>query len=181
MIRPSDPDTVYTPIAFVGCSLQFYAPYSDRLIGLVTKDEYEQSLKNINDAGKIWKRYLIVLVLLLPVVALGTVFLIIQGVMGDKINQAGKSVLLAFGIILLAIAMLSIKIHNPAASNNTSSVPQHNTQYHDVEYFSIGDRNDPSSIPKNNFREIQTCFRCKKPRTNPAVKFCTGCGRLFDD
>ncbi|UJR11558.1 hypothetical protein I4U23_015738 [Adineta vaga] len=156
---PTNENTIYIPTINKGClKREFDSKYPNRLNGIITANQFKESMNNINKiiSSRVFK---IIARLILFICVLGGILLIILS------NTAfPKPNLYGFPIIVFAGLMIVIA---------------NNIVHENYRFNPIIPQSSTPPPPYNSLSLKKICSQCDASTQNDMDRFCTACGLPF--
>ncbi|CAF0794741.1 unnamed protein product [Adineta steineri] len=193
-VVPVNPNAINIPQVPVGWfSKEFDSTYPQRLKGIITSNEFQESIQNINRKLSS-KKPLIILLISVLIEIVSIALFVVGAVLSERIGSTISRILIygGIGINILAIICFFIVIsfaqsRRPILINPEGpDVPTDqniSSEFNQTAPQLPSSFNQQNSIPQPTVYSIQTderfCPQCRTPRHNLTEKHCSFCHRVF--
>ncbi|CAM4895618.1 unnamed protein product [Rotaria socialis] len=101
LVNPVHPDPIVVPMIRTGCMKhEFDSSYSIRLNGIISQDEYQQSVENINRVARVNVSSIILTLIICLCVITGIALFIAGGLTAKTFQRSGFPILFAIALAL---------------------------------------------------------------------------------
>ncbi|CAF0760513.1 unnamed protein product [Adineta steineri] len=210
IVTPVHTNSIKISLVQTGCcKSEFDSTYPQRLHGIISFEEFRESIQNINQQISSRKPRLFVMLICILLVIASIVLFVVGGILAKNSGTGGFPILIIIAMVVFIVAFLRspkpcswrlnafryvtgryrghrrvVVIYSLMIDIGNSVVPTNQnipSQYNQVAPRPVSTFNQQNGIPPPYSGQPvgRFCSQCGTPRQNLTAKFCPSCGQAF--